>query len=167
MKVFLSSDHFVIGKDDVQPNTLYQLITTERRPDGFSLIRDIKTQKQVEVKTSMLYDPRYFTDGSQDVPKQPEEPAPEAEKPRVEIVLATAHKIDALDSLVVFVDPQYADFAQDIFEELRRVTGHENHTVLPVPADAVKIFKIQHQMTMSIDESFAAPLLPNEEKKNA
>lgn len=77
---------------------------------------------------------------------------------KVTLILATATKVEASDSLVVFIEPEYADFAHDIFMELRRITGHENHTVLPVPANAVKIFRVRHPRVMTVDAKFAQPL---------
>lgn len=74
-------------------------------------------------------------------------------KPKIELVIAEAHKVDVNDSLIIFVDPQYADFCQDIFDEVRRITGHDHHTVLPVPPESVRIFRAERSITMSIDQN--------------
>jgi hypothetical protein len=83
---------------------------------------------------------------------------------KVKLILATGTKIEANDSLVVFIDPQYADMCQVIFEEIRFLTGHEHHTVIPVPESAVKIFKVRHRPVMQIDPNFANKLNPQEAK---
>lgn len=86
-------------------------------------------------------------------------------KQKIELVVATATKIHQNDSLIVVIDPQFADYAEPIQEELGRITGHHNHTVLPVPQGAVKFYRVERDITVAVNgEMIPANLnLPDED----
>lgn len=75
-------------------------------------------------------------------------------KKQVEIVVANATKLDGTGAVVVTIDPQFADFCQDVFEELHRILGHERIAVFPLPSGAIKFYSVKakpEMITMSID----------------
>lgn len=88
---------------------------------------------------------------------------------KIELVIAKATKIAASDSLVVIIDPQFADMAQDVYEEIKRVTGHEKHTVLPIPDGAIKFYRVENdliveQANVPTTLDMSGPQVPADEK---
>lgn len=71
-------------------------------------------------------------------------------KVQLEIV-ATGHKLNSDDSLLVVIAPQWADYTESIHYALKEITGHDRHAILPIPKDDIKIFSVQHPIIVSKD----------------
>lgn len=67
-------------------------------------------------------------------------------------IVATGHKLNAEDSLLVLVSPEYTDYIEGIYESLELLTGHNRHTVWPIQVDRLKVFSIKHPITISQEQ---------------
>lgn len=77
-------------------------------------------------------------------------------------IVATGHKLNQDDSLLVLVSPEWQDFSTIIGDALHALTGHNNHVILPIPAKDIKIFSIKHPINVEMKlSSDAAEELPN------
>lgn len=71
-------------------------------------------------------------------------------KAKVELVIANATKLDGTGAVVVTIDPQFAQFDQLIFDELRRILGHERLAVFPLPAGSIKFYSVKARENIQV-----------------
>lgn len=142
----------------------YKVLSTERTPDGDSIITDDTSGSNFKIKSKLLQDRAYFTRIDAETTAETTTEEPTATTPEVRIVLAEAHRVQAGDALFVTIDPQFADYADDVQECLRSL-GVEKALVLPIPKGAVQFFAIEETITVSVDPALMQ-LAPNEDKKD-
>lgn len=72
-------------------------------------------------------------------------------KVQVEIIKAAGHELRSDRSLFVTVEPQFADFCEEIRETLIKLVGHESVEVLPMPKGSVQFYQVEHPYIITMD----------------
>jgi len=86
-------------------------------------------------------------------------------QPEVRLVNVGATSLRADNSLFVTIDPQFADMLVELRDALVDLVGHQRVEVLPLPKGAVQFFQAEHPFVLSIDESFRAPIIREDDNE--
>ena len=78
-------------------------------------------------------------------------------------VEAVTHTINANHGVLVLINPQFADLAGEVEDNIKELVGHDNVKVTVAPADAIKIYQVEPTYTFGVDESVLKQLDPEDE----
>jgi hypothetical protein len=76
----------------------------------------------------------------------------EKKKIQVELVVAAqAHEIRADRALFVTINPYLGHIADQVEYEIRKLVGHSNVVVMPLPLDEIRFYQIEHPYVIGVD----------------
>lgn len=76
-------------------------------------------------------------------------------RPKLQLHSVAATRLDANDSIIIQIDPQFADQAEYILGDVMRLVGHERVIPIFVPNGMIKFYTVEHPYTIGIDPALS------------